>query len=178
MLQNKHIIDDKIIKEFVIKIQCKYTILFGSITALLGILLSIFYFNKKNLFTLGVYLSLSLLNLFMVLIYPIYSIKYLKKHSQKLHNNQTYETIINFGDKIYINEGSFSISFEYSQITKFYKLKNCYVLIAASKFPIIVSPTSFLNGSLDDFLNILKEKCPNLKKVSCLLFFSNKKDNQ
>lgn len=96
------------------------------------------------------------------LITPFLLYKQIKKQQKILHNNNTYNTITTFDDKIYFNEGSFSASFDYNQITKAYKLKTCYVLMV-NKIPIIIKPNLFTNGTVEDFLSLIKEKCTTIK---------------
>lgn len=162
MLQNKFIVNDKILKEYVFKVACKNLIIWGNIIGIIGIALTIFYINKNNYFQVGLNLSLSIICLFTAYISPILMLKIIKSQNKNLHNSKSYETMITFSDKIYMNEGSYSNSFDYNQITKIYKLKTCYIL-TIGKIPIIIEPNSFTNGSLNDFLSIITEKCINLK---------------
>lgn len=162
MIKNEFFYNDNILKEYIIKVTYKNTLIYGNLFSLLGFILTIYHISKNNMFQIGIY-SISLIILLLVTyISPFLYYKQIKKQGKKLHNNNKYKTITTFDDKIYVNEGSFSISFDYNQITKLHKLKNCYVLMVY-KTPIIIEQNSFTKGTVEDFLSLIKEKCINLK---------------
>ncbi len=162
MIKNEFFYNDNILKEYIIKVACKNILIYGNLFSLLNFMLIIYYIPQDNIFKISLYTTNFIILLLVTYISPFLYYKQIKKQGKKLHNNNKYKTITTFDDKIYVNEGSFSISFDYNQITKLHKLKNCYVLMVY-KTPIIIEQNSFTKGTVEDFLSLIKEKCINLK---------------
>lgn len=162
MIKNEFFYNDNILKEYIIKVACKNILIYGNIFSLLNFMLIIYYIPQDNIFKISLYTTNFIILLLVTYISPFLYYKQIKKQGKNLHNNNKYKTITTFDDKIYVNEGSFSISFDYNQITKLHKLKNCYVLMVY-KAPIIIEQNSFTKGTVEDFLSLIKEKCINLK---------------
>ncbi|WP_317366884.1 hypothetical protein [uncultured Tyzzerella sp.] len=162
ILKNEFLINDNILKEYIVKIACKNILIYGTFFSFASFILSVLSIRQNHTFQLGLYLAIFIVLLLTTYITPFLLYKQIKKQGKILHNNKTYKTITTFDDKIYFNEGSFSTTFEYKQITKVYKLKTCYVLMAG-KIPIIIEQNSFIDATLEDFLQLIKEKCIGLK---------------
>jgi len=69
---------------------------------------------------------------------------------------------IAFGDRIEIIQGSIRTTWEYSDITKIYRLKHSYDLVKTERLSLIVDPNGFTKGTFEDFKKFLKEKRPDL----------------
>ena len=87
----------------------------------------------------------------------------MKEDDRRLHNGQKFETIVQFGDRILIREGTFSLACTYDQIIKIRPLKHSYVLMFGPRNSIMVSPEHFTVGTFDEFQTFIKERCPQLK---------------
>ena len=152
--ENKYYADDKMGKEYVNKILAKnargiillYILIFLSILinwmiACIVILLLLNFYNQKYLFRL------------------------LKKTAKSIHNEQSYPTLVQFGNNIFMQEGKFSMELDYSKIVKIYYLKYSYVLMFTNSNGIMVKYDSFTKGNLEDFKKFIKENCKKAKII-------------
>ncbi|WP_338970215.1 YcxB family protein [Fusobacterium vincentii] len=152
--ENKYYADDKMGKEYVNKILAKnargiillYILIFLSILinwmiACIVILLLLNFYNQKYLFRL------------------------LKKTAKSIHNEQSYPTLVQFGNNIFMQEGKFSMELDYSKIVKIYYLKYSYVLMFTNSNGIMVKYDSFTKGNFEDFKKFIKENCKKAKII-------------
>lgn len=94
-----------------------------------------------------------------------YFFRLIKKTSKSIHNDQTYETLVQFGNSIFLQEGKFSIDIDYSKIIKIFYLKYSYVLMFTNTNGIMVGYDSFTKGNFEDFKEFIKENCINAKII-------------
>ena len=152
--ENKYYADDKMGKEYVNKILAKnargiillYILIFLSILinwmiACIVILLLLNFYNQKYLFRL------------------------LKKTAKSIHNEQSYPTLVQFGNNIFMQEGKFSMELDYSKIVKIYYLKYSYVLMFTNSNGIMVKYDSFTKGNFEDFKEFIKDNCKKAKII-------------
>ena len=152
--ENKYYADDKMGKEYVNKILAKnargiillYILIFLSILinwmiACIVILLLLNFYNQKYLFRL------------------------LKKTAKSIHNEQSYPTLVQFGNNIFMQEGKFSMELDYSKIVKIYYLKYSYILMFTNSNGIMVKYDSFTKGNFEDFKKFIKENCKKAKII-------------
>ena len=152
--ENKYYADDKMGKEYVNKILAKnvrgiillYILIFLSILinwmiACIVILLLLNFYNQKYLFRL------------------------LKKTAKSIHNEQSYPTLVQFGNNIFMQEGKFSMELDYSKIVKIYYLKYSYVLMFTNSNGIMIKYDSFTKGNFEDFKKFIKENCKKAKII-------------
>lgn len=152
--ENKYYADDKMGKEYVNKILAKnargiillYILIFLSILinwmiACIVILLLLNFYNQKYLFRL------------------------LKKTAKSIHNEQSYPTLVQFRNNIFMQEGKFSMELDYSKIVKIYYLKYSYVLMFTNSNGIMVKYDSFTKGNFEDFKKFIKENCKKAKII-------------
>ena len=85
-------------------------------------------------------------------------LKQLKESDKKIHRSKKHQTKVQFGDKIYLSEGSFSLTIEYDQIINKYDLEHSYALMFGKKNGILLEPSSFARGTFEDFKDFIKEK--------------------
>ena len=152
--ENKYYADDKMGKEYVNKILAKnargiillYILIFLSILinwmiACIVILLLLNFYNQKYLFRL------------------------LKKTAKSIHNEQSYPTLVQFGNNIFMQEGKFSMELDYSKIVKIYYLKYSYILMFTNSNGIMVKYDSFTKGNFEDFKEFIKDNCKKAKII-------------
>ena len=60
---------------------------------------------------------------------PSLTLRQGKEDNRRLHNGQTYESVVRFGDRILMQEGTFSFACDYSQIVRLHKLSHCWVCL-------------------------------------------------
>lgn len=163
MLENRFLTNDYMLKEYTLKVLCKNILIYGSIVTLIGFFVFLNSLQKGHYMQVGLYGGATFICLITTIFSPYVTYKQLKISNFNIHNGKTPETVVIFDDKIYFYEGSFSIDIEYSQIKKLYKLKSCYILMFGKANGIVINPNTFINGTIEDFLILLNERCTNLK---------------
>lgn len=151
---------DQMRSEYVHRVLCRNMYLFGTLIALLSLGLAVFSWLNRERILLTVFGVCFLIVFFALLLTPSLVLKQLKENDQRLHNGQKFETIVQFGDRILIREGTFSLACNYEQIIKIRPLKHSYVLMFGPRSPIMVSPEHFTMGTFDEFQTFIKERCP------------------
>ena len=158
MFENRYLSEDKMLREYILKVIYKKTFIICSVfIVLIGILL----FNawrESNAFGMGWYSSGVLVLLLTAIVSPYFVYEAMKKTGKSFHNNETFETVVIFDDKVHMTEGSFSISVDYSQIEKIHILKHSCVLIFSKNQAIMIKQNSFVNSSFNEFLIFIHEK--------------------
>ncbi len=109
------------------------------------------YNNEEGLHIHCSFWSLSVYLYFYNSDYTPLTIRQLKENNKRLLNGKDYEAIIQFGDNIKINQGTFSLTIEYNQILKIHELKHSYVLMFAKSSGIILDPAGFTIGDFSTF---------------------------
>ncbi len=169
MFENKFFTTKQMGKEYITKIVTKSRRILYAVFFFCGlvILAGIQIFNgwHNHSFTLIVItLFLLVYSPFMFFYIPTYMYKWYEKQSKTLLQTEDAEAQYLFGDNISFSEGKVSGTFEYSQIIKIDILKLIDVLHINKHQKLIVSKTGFTNGTNDDFLLFMREKCVNAKK--------------
>ncbi|MBQ9951526.1 MAG: hypothetical protein IJO98_05230 [Clostridia bacterium] len=85
------------------------------------------------------------------------------RNMRKYHGGEIPESRIEFGEKMQLEEGATSTAVEYSKVTHVHNLKHSYVLRCGKAVAVIVAKGKFTVGSEAEFMNFIKEKCPNAK---------------
>ena len=161
--ENRYIGTKKMISEFVHKISCRTTYVWGGVTWAISIptLIVAFIHNDMTLMaSLGICLFIAT---YTMLFSPPMIVRRMKETSRRVHNGNVYETVIQFGDNILLSEGSSTITFEYSQIMKVRFFKHSVALMIGKVNAILISPTCFTIGDFEGFQTFLREKCGNVK---------------
>ena len=89
----------------------------------------------------------------------------LKKTAKSIHNDQSYPTLVQFGNNIFMQERKFSMELDYSKIVKIYYLKYSYVLMFTNSNGIMVKYDSFTKGNFEDFKEFIKDNCKKAKII-------------
>lgn len=158
MFENEYLVNKKIIKEYVLNILIKKLV----ITEILLIICSIILYLLEGSMIM---LSISLVGLITLILFPIITVNDLMENSKRLNNGKIEKTIITFKDNIVMNEGKVHLEFEYQQIEKVIETKNIYALMISKQNAIIVLKDSFTKGKESDFVTFINNKINNSKKV-------------
>ena len=158
MFENKYMSDDKMLKEYILKVICKKMLIICSIFIAIFIILLFLAYRESDAFGMGWYSSGVLVLLLTALVSPYFIYQSMKKVGKALNNNQTFETVVIFDDRIHMTEGSFSISIDYCQIKNIHILKYSCVLMFGENQAIMIKPNSFVNRSFDEFLVFINKK--------------------
>ncbi len=95
----------------------------------------------------------------------LFMLKQLMDVNKRLHNGESAESIISFGDDIKINEGKQSLTVEYSQITNIYRMKTCSILMFTKQNGVIYLEDKFTKGNAKDFEGFILEKCSQVERI-------------
>ena len=158
MFENRYMSEDKMLKEYILKVFCKKMRIICSVFIVMCIILLFVAWREGDTFGMGWYSSGVLVLLLTAIVSPHFMYQAMKKSEQALHNNEIFETVVIFNDRIHMTEGSFSISVDYSQIEKIHILKHSCVLMFSKNQAIMIKQNSFVNSSFNDFLIFIHEK--------------------
>lgn len=156
--ENKYYSNDDMLSEYINKVILKGFKIKGFLVAAgASLLLAISLMQKDKVFVAisGVCLFIVI---FVLVLTPSMTLKQLKESDKKIHRNKKNLTQVKFGDKIYLSEGTFSLTIEYDQIIKKYDLDHSYALMFGKKNGILLEPNSFVRGNFEDFKEFIKEK--------------------
>lgn len=154
MFENEYLMDKKMIKEYVIGIISKRTILLGLVLFVAGLVL---YFAETDNMRYAM-LTCSFLGIFCAICTPIIMINNFEKAAKRLNNGKIEKTKLLFDNNIILDEGKVHMEFEYSQILGITQSKSFLFLEMGNKSGILVSKTGFTKGTLDDFIKFIQEK--------------------
>jgi hypothetical protein len=163
--ENKYYADDKMLKEYVNKVLSR------NIRRIFLVYILIFLFIVKNgilrgdTSTIFRLIVCAIFLLFLNFLSQKYLFRLLKKTAKSIHNDQSYPTLVQFGNNIFMQEGKFSMELDYSKIVKIYYLKYSYVLMFTNSNGIMVKYDSFTEGNFEDFKEFIKENCKKAKII-------------
>ena len=164
LFENRFYTNKEIYKEFVNKVLCRKIYIIGLIIFVLALIMCIISI-KENTVVATMEGVAAFIALFVVILSPKMTLsKYLELDS-KLHNGEHPETIVTFWDKITLKEGKQIISIDYFQITNYYRLETCSVLMFSSQNGIIFVEDKFTKGKKEDFEKFIFEKCDKVNKI-------------
>lgn len=155
-MENRFFMTDEILKEYIVKVLCKQTIIQGGVIAVASTILAIIQYNNSNSFYAGVFLTNAIICFLAVVLTPVFALKAYKKDS--LNKGYKDEIIITFADEIYLKEGDITMNIPYYKIQEIHKLNNSCVFMVSKTSGIIVKSTAFTIGSVDDCINFVSSK--------------------
>ncbi|MTK07851.1 MAG: YcxB family protein [Hungatella sp.] len=158
LYENRYDTDDKMLSEYVHKVLCKRIYFMGAVFAPIAFIMIGITMMKKDYIQVAVFGVCLFILIFTILITPPLTIRQLKESNKRLLNGKDPEAVIQFGDNIKINQGTFSLTMEYNQILKIYELKHSYVLMFAKSSGIILDPAGFTIGDFNSFKEFIKAK--------------------
>ena len=158
MFENRYLTEDKILKEYIIKVISKKMFILCSVFIVLLSILLLGAWRERDVFGMGWYSSGVLILLVTMIGSPYFMYMEMKKMGETIHNHQTFETVVIFDDKIHLKEGDFSLTIDYTQIKKIHQLKYSCVLMFSKNQGIIIKQNSFVKGSFDEFLLFMNKK--------------------
>lgn len=161
--ENRYFASDEMLSEYVRKVLCKNVTSFGVIVFVWALIMLMITLYDRD-YTYAAIFGTSLFILFpVILLTPFLTLRQLKESSRRIHNGKKYESIIQFGDKITLLEGTFSLTLEYAQILKIYALKHSYILMFGKSNAILLRRDGFTIGSFEEFVPFIQSTC-RLKK--------------
>lgn len=161
--ENRYYEDEKMTEEYVRRILCGRVRRYGLACTVLGTVMLVVYMVEQNYIWIGIDAAALIVSVAVMLLTPVYMLRQIREHERRIHNWKRVETVITFGDKIQVVEGSLALAVEYSQIMKVYDWKKMYVLMISRQNGIIIHPDGFVKGSLDELRGFIKDKCVNAK---------------
>ncbi|WP_338947225.1 YcxB family protein [Fusobacterium canifelinum] len=163
--ENKFYTNDKMLKEYVNKVLSR------NVRRIFLVYILIFLFIVKNGILKGDSSTIfrlivcTIFLLFLNFLSQKYLFRLLKKTAKSIHNDQSYPTLVQFGNNIFMQEGKFSMELDYSKIVKIYYLKYSYILMFTNSNGIMVKYDSFTKGNFEDFKEFIKDNCKKAKII-------------
>ena len=143
--ENRFFSTDEMLKEYIRRVIYRKIFLLGGIFALLALVMLLVTWRDGEPVFMAIF-GICLFIILAILIFsPSLTLRQVKEDNRRLHNGQTYESVVRFGDRILMQEGTFSFACDYSQILRLH------------------NPTHFTTGDSEGFEAFLRERCPQMK---------------
>ena len=155
MFENEYTMDRKLIKEYVLNIMSKRTIIMGMILFILGFSL---FCVEQDMIMKYTMLACAFLGIISIFITPLTMINSFEKAAKRLNNGTIEKTKIVFNENIIMDEGKVHLEFEYSQIVKITLTKSFIFLELGDKSGILVLKAGFTKGTEEEFMSFIQEK--------------------
>ena len=147
--------------EFNYKIYCRLALLYGTIMGVITAVYVSMAINQAPIYWIAVIASLGFVVHYFTWPYRL-EIKQ-RKRWEKYYDGLDEPAYLRFGDKIYAEDSNSTYTVEYRKIEKVIVLKHGIFLRHAEKAYLCVDPNCFTKGTCGEFMEFLREKCPNLK---------------
>ena len=109
-------------------------------------------------------MAIAYLAMLLVQFLPRYYAWSIIRNTKKLNDGVLPETRVVFSEEnIQMFEGMVHLTIEYRKIRKGVRLKNGYALFNGKRSAVLLKPENFREGSFRDFLDFIREKCPDIK---------------
>ncbi len=157
MFENEYTLNHSLIKEYVLKVIGKKSILMSVFLFVLGLIM-FFVSNDHLKYSM---LVCSFIGIFCAIGIPISLIKNIESSAKRLNNGKIEKTRVVFNDNITMDEGKVHLEFEYSQIEKVTETDNFVVLIIGKNASILVYKDGFTKGTKENFIVFINNKINN-----------------
>lgn len=161
--ENRYFGTDEMLREYVTRVLCRKIFGIGAVVTLAALVLAILSGAGGDAVFCAVFGVCFGIALLTVLLTPTLTFRQMKTETLRLHNGQTFETVVQFGQRILLREGDFSLACDYGQIHRIYRLKHSWVLMFGTQNGIMIDPEHFSIGTLEDFEAFLQERCPQAR---------------
>lgn len=84
---------------------------------------------------------------------------------RKLYPNEVPDVQVQFGESIVYTTGNSRVEYKYEWIANTKKYRYSYALVSKGNEHLLLPYDSFVKGDMDALRTLLRERCPNLKKV-------------
>lgn len=159
--ENRYTTSDRMLSEYIKKVQCKKLRIWGLGLGIIAAIMCVITVIEEDYIITGIMGACFFILTMVSILTPYFTLKQMKEAGLKLHNGKNCETIIQFGDKIIMDEGTIHITIEYSQIIKAVSLPNVYVLVIGPNNAVLVDPNGFIVGNFTDFQIFIEKKIKN-----------------
>ena len=161
--ENRFFCTDEMLKEYIRRVIYRKIFLLGGLFAVLALVMLLVTWRDGEPVFMAIFGICLFIILVVLLFSPALTLRQVKEDSRRLHNGQTYESVVRFGDRILMQEGTCSFACDYHQILRLHKLSHCWVLMFGPRNGIMLVPDHFTIGDPDRFEAFLRERCPQMK---------------
>lgn len=154
---------DEMLREYIRRVIYRKIFRFGGVFGLLALVMVWVTWRDHAPVMTAVFSVCLLVILAVLLLAPALTFRQMKEDNVRLHNGETFETVVRFGDRVLVQEGTFSFACDYRQITHLRKLSSCWVLQLGPRNGILLAPDQLTVGAPEDFEAFLRERCPQMK---------------
>lgn len=156
--ENRYTMNELMLREYVHKAACRNIELMSLGVFLLGAFALVVAVANQDKLLMGVVGACLFIDVFAGMMTPQMMLREIRATSDRLNNGKKCETVVRFGDSITMEEGTTSMRFEYSQITKIFNLKHSYVLMLGKQNGIMLSKTGFMDNNFEEFRRFIRQK--------------------
>lgn len=154
---------DEMLREYIRRVLYRTLFRLGAGFALLALVMLVITWRNGEPVFMAIFAVCLLVILAVLLFAPALTFRQMKEDNIRLHNGETFETVVRFGDRVLMQEGTFSFACDYRQITHLRKLSSCWVLQLGPRNGILLAPDQLTVGAPEDFEAFLRERCPQMK---------------
>ncbi len=162
MYKNRFTATDEMLKEFINKVLCKKIFFTSKVFGVCGIAMIIVSALGNDMTGLAMFAALTCVVVGMAIFTPKLTFNQMKKADKEINGNNKFETVVEFKNKVIVDEGAFHLELEFDRIRRIHTLKTCAVLMFTSQNGIIISKDGFEKGTYEEFLKFLKQKNPRV----------------
>ncbi len=159
VFENEYLLTDDMTREYVYRVIYMKQLIAGYAACIVGILL--FFLYKDNLSYMV--LAAAIICGFTALVAPILTTRQMNQMAKKLHGGERKPTVVRFGDKITMDEGSIHLEFSSDQLIRMKETPRLLALQTGPSSSILVTKDGFTKGDLESFKTFILEKIPKKK---------------
>lgn len=156
--ENKYIADEQMISEYVRRVLCRNTVIVSFLMVCVAGVLSWFTFSRSYYVYGALFAVLAVAMLvFGLRLVPSTIKKYMQ--SDKLNEAQKYSVVRFYDYTFSMEEGTFSMDFDYRRVYRVYDLKYSYVLMFTKGNGVMLKKDGFTIGNFDSFKPFIQQHC-------------------
>ncbi len=151
LFENRYFGKNAMLSEYVHKVLCRNIKRFGLLFSLLALLMIVVSMQSNSIIFITLFSVCFAIIFLTATLAPFLLVRQMKDAEWKLYRGEPQETIVQFGEAIFIRESTFSLNLEYDQIISIHELKHSYVLMFNKTNGILLDPAGFSVGTFEDF---------------------------
>lgn len=161
--ENRYYTSDTMLREYVTTIACKDIRNASIFFFLIYLLLLVAAGNTRQQTLMVIFAGCAVIAAISSLAVTIHQFCLRRRPQQQPPKHYGRETVVRFGARICLTEGSKQLWADYEQITKVQHLQSFSVLKLGKQDAIVLSTSGFTKGSGSEFWRFLSQKRPDLK---------------
>lgn len=161
--ENRYHTSRTLLWEYIWHVMCGRMRLWGIVVAAAGAAAAVFAIWQQDVLMTGIFAACGVIAGLTAALCPFLTLRRIEQCSRQLHRGEEPETVIQFADRIYLEEGEVSLAVEYAQIQEVFLLRHCWALMMTRHNGILLEPQSFCVGTGEELIQFLQKKCPDAR---------------